>query len=79
MLYSNYQRSFQEQMAAHQHEQVKFRMEITEKFKNALMRQANKEVRISHRPSQELLNSKSEFNRPPTARIVVEKKKHFQT
>ena len=65
-------------MAAHQHEQVKFRMEITDKFTNALTRQANEAVRISRRPSEELLNSKSEFNHPPTARVVVEKKNRFQ-
>ena len=69
---------FKHEMTAHQHEQVKFRMEITDTFKNALTRQANEAVRISTRPSQELLNSKSEFNRPPKARVVVEKKKCFQ-
>ena len=69
---------FKHKMAAQQHEQVKFRMEITDTFKNALTRQTNEAVRISTRPSQELLNSKSEFNHPPTARVVVEKKKSFQ-
>ena len=65
-------------MAFHQHEQVKFKMEITDKFQNALTRQANEAIRISSRPAHELLNSKSEFNHPPTARIVVEKKKWFK-
>ena len=49
-------------------------MEITGKFKDALTRQANEAVRIYSRPSHELLNSKSEFNHPPLARVVVEKK-----
>ena len=69
---------YKHKMAAHQHEQVKFRMDITGKFKDALTRQANESVRISSRPSQELLNSKSEFNHPPTARVVVERKKRLQ-
>jgi hypothetical protein len=54
-------------------------MEITGRFKDALTRQANKAVRISSRPTHELLNSKSKFNHPPTARVIVEKKKVFQT
>ena len=58
----------------HQNEDVKFRMEITSKFKDALTRQANEAVRIFSRPAHELLNSKSEFNHPPMARVVVEKK-----
>ena len=62
-------------MAAHKNENIKFKMEITCKFKDALSRQANEGVRISSRPAHELLNSKSEFNHPPTARIIVEKKK----
>ena len=62
-------------MSAHPHENVKFRMEITGQFRDALTRQANEGVRIYTRPAQELLNSKSEFNHPPTARVIVEKKK----
>ena len=58
---------------AHKGEEAKFRMEITQKFKDALTRQANEAVRIYSRPSHELLNSKSEFNHPPLARVVVEK------
>ena len=50
-------------------------MEITHKFKDALSRQANEAVRIYSRPDHELLNSKSEFNHPPLARVVVEKRK----
>ena len=60
---------------AHQNEDVKFQMEVTQKFKDALSRQANEAVRINSRPDQELLNSKSEFNHPPLARVVVEKRK----
>ena len=59
---------------SNENEEVKFRMEITGKFKDALTRQANEAVRIYSRPSHELLNSKSEFNHPPLARVVVEKK-----
>jgi hypothetical protein len=58
----------------HHNENVKFKMEITSKFKDALTRQANEAVRIYSRPAHELLNSKSEFNHPPMARVVVEKK-----
>ena len=49
-------------------------MEITKKFKDALSRQANEAVRIFNRSGSELLNSKAEFNHPPLARVVVEKK-----
>ena len=59
---------------AHHNEEVKFQMEITQKFRDALSRQANEAVRIFSRPDHELLNSKSEFNHPPLARVVVEKK-----
>ena len=66
---------YKHKMSAHPHENVKFRMEITGQFRDALTRQANEGVRIYTRPAQELLNSKSEFNHPPTARVIVEKKK----
>ena len=65
---------YKHKMAPHPHENVKFRMEITGQFRDALTRQANKAVRIYQRPATELLNSKSEFNHPPTARVKVEKK-----
>ena len=55
-------------------EEVKFRMEITKKFKDALTRQADEAVRIFTQPGHQLLNSKSEFNHPPLARVVVEKR-----
>ena len=58
----------------HNDENVKFRMEITKKFKDALTRQADEAVRIFTQPGHQLLNSKSEFNHPPLARVVVEKK-----
>ena len=58
----------------HKNEAVKFRMEITKSFKDALSRQANEAVRISSRTSQQLLNSKSEFNHPPITRVAVESK-----
>ena len=66
---------FKHKMSEHRTENVKFRMEITQKFKDALTRQANEAVRIFSRPDTELLNSKSEFNHPPLARVVVERKK----
>ena len=62
-------------MSDHPDEPVKFTMEITKKFKDALTRQANEAVRIYSRPSHETLNSKSEFNHPPLHRVVVEKEK----
>jgi hypothetical protein len=61
----------------HYNQEVKFEMEITQKFKDALTRQANEAVRIYSRPDHELLNTKSEFNHPPLARVVVEKKKKW--
>ena len=51
-------------------------MEITGVFKDALTRQAEEAVRIKTRNNEELLNSKSEFNHPPMARIVVQKQKN---
>ena len=58
---------------AHIDEEVEFGLEITGIFKDALTRQANESVRIYKRHSSELLNSKSEFNHPPTARVMVDK------
>ena len=48
-------------------------MTITKKFNDALTRQANEAIRIFSRPDRELLNSKSEFNHHPIARVVVKK------
>ena len=66
---------FKHKLSDHKHEKVKFKMEITQKFTDALTRQANEAVRISSRSAHELLNSKSEFNHPPLARVIVERKK----
>ena len=59
----------------HGNENIKFRMEITKRFRDPLTRQSNEAVRISERRKNELLNSKSEFNQPPIARITIEGRK----
>ena len=53
---------------------MKFRMELTDTFRDPLTRQANEAVRISSRKKHELLNSKTEFNHSPIARISVVRK-----
>jgi hypothetical protein len=60
-------------------EEMSIRMEITQKFRDPLTRQANEAIRIKYRSKNpgELLNSKSEFNHPPLSRVVVEKKKNY--
>ena len=68
---------YKHKMTEHENGTVKFRMEITGQFKDALTRQSNEAVRISSRPGREILNSKSEFNRPPIARVLVERNKKF--
>ena len=60
-------------MSDHPNEDMTFKMEITNRFRDSLTRQANEAVRIYSRPPHELLNSKSEFNHPPLARVVVDK------
>ena len=50
------------------------KMVIKNSFKDALTRQCNEAVRINQRQPKTLLNSKSEMNHPPVARITVEKK-----
>ena len=62
-------------MIDHENENVKFEREITKKFLDPLTRQANESARMFSRPTHEVLNSKSEFNQPPLARVVVERKK----
>ena len=62
----------------HEGEEMKYRMEITKRFRDPLTRQANEAVRISGRNKNEILNSKNEFNHPPIARISVERSKTFQ-
>ena len=53
-------------------------MEIICIFKDALIRQAEESVRIQARKPSELMNSKSQVNHPPIARIFVDKNhKHF--
>ena len=66
---------YKHKMTDHKQENVKFQMSITKKFKDALTRQANEAVRIYSRPATESLNSKSEFNHPQHARVVVDRKK----
>ena len=56
---------------------MKIRMEIIQKFRDPLTRQANEAVRIATGEKNELLNSKSEFNHPPTARILVEGRQKY--
>ena len=67
---------YKHKVTEHPNEEVKFKFEVTNRFKDALTRQANEAVRIASRKNSELLNSKSEFNHPPTARIMVEKVKN---
>ena len=66
---------YKHKILEHKDEEVDFQMEITGVFKDPLSRQAEESVRIQGRKNSELMNSKSEFNHPPMARIVVEKKK----
>ena len=63
---------YKHKLSEHKNENVKFQMQITNQFKDALTRQANEAVRISYNPSANSLNSKSEFNHPPITRVVVE-------
>ena len=69
---------YKHKMVDHYEEEVEFGLEVTGKFKDALSRQANESVRIYSRSNLEILNSKSEFHHPPTARVLVEKKKKFE-
>ena len=60
-------------------ENIKFKLEIASLFKDALTRQANEAVRIFNCKPSEIMNSKSQFNHPPIARIVVDgKRKPFK-
>ena len=54
---------------------VKFKMEITGLFRDALSRQADEAVRIKNCKKFELLNSKSQFNNAPITRIVIDRKR----
>ena len=66
---------YKHKILEHKDEEVDFQMEITGVFKDPLSRQAEESVRIQGRNNSELMNSKSEFNHPPMARIVVEREK----
>ena len=68
---------YKHKLSEHKDEEVEFKMEITGTFKDALSRQAEEAVRIQSRKPSEIMNSKSEFNHPPIARIIVEKRKKF--
>ena len=68
---------YKHKMLEHEDEDVEFKMEITGVFRDALSRQADESVRIQARSNAELMNSKSEFNHPPIARVVIEKKSKF--
>jgi hypothetical protein len=73
--------SYKHKLTEHPNEEVKFKFEVTNRFKDALTRQDNDAVRIDSRKNTKLLNTKllnykSEFNHPPTARIMVEKLKN---
>ena len=65
-------------MMDHIDEEVEYGLEITGIFRDALTRQANESVRIYGRKGSDILNSKSEFNHPPTARVVVENKQKYE-
>ena len=66
---------FKHKTMDHIDENVEFGLEITGVFKDALTRQANEAIRIYRRNAAEILNSKSEFCHPPTARVLVEARK----
>ena len=67
---------YKHKLTEHPNEEVKFKFEVTDRFKDALTRQANEALRIASRKNTELLNSKSEFNHLLTARKMVEKVKN---
>ena len=64
---------YKHQIVEHGGNEAKCQMEITVVFSDALSRQADEAVRISSRKNKELMNSKTEFNHPPIARVVIEK------
>ena len=69
---------YKHKILEHEEEEVEFEMEITGVFQDALSRQADEAVRIQSRKSSELMNSKSQFNHPPIARIIVEKTNKYK-
>ena len=56
---------------------VELGLEITWVFKDALTRQANESIRIYNRQGSEIVNTESEFHHPPTATVVVVRKKEI--
>ena len=61
----------------HQGQKVTFEFQIKKKFFDPLTRQCEEGMRINKAkniPSTIVLNSKSEFNHPPTNRVVVKKR-----
>ena len=52
---------------------VKFEMKVVGKFVNCLSRQVDESIRIRSKPSELLLNSKSEYHGPCIKRKVLEK------
>ena len=66
---------YKHKLSDHADEEITVGMELTGKFKDALTRQADEAVRIESRNKEELMNSKSEFNHPPIARVTVEKRR----
>ena len=66
---------YKHKISDHGNENVEYEMKISGIFKDPLTRQANEAVRIFSRKISEILNSKSEFNHPSVARVVVENRK----
>ena len=64
---------YKHKLVEHENEHVEFAMEITGVFRDALTRQADEAVRIQARKKEQFMKSKSEFNHPPIARVVVQK------
>ena len=62
----------------HPNENPKFTFSVTSKFKDPLTRQANEGVRIANFSGDLILNSKSEWNHPPTNRITVTKSRQIK-
>ena len=59
---------------SHSQKQVKFRFDLTGKFKDPLTRQAEEGVRICARNKLgNLINTKNEFHHPPVARVSIRK------
>ena len=67
---------FKHKQMEHFNENMEIKMQITQRFKDALTRQANEAIRIcdrSNNKNKETLNSKSQFNHPPISRLTVER------